>query len=241
MKYRHPTFSIWPLTCTLSFPSFYYTAVYNRVDFILSRLEVVVDPWLEGLWKAIKGALSKMASDRTGYLNGEAGDSPKETHDSSTPDVQLNLLSITDPQNFESARASVKTVSKFASSASTTQTALSDLRPATPAGSPGLASQSSGTASVSTSVQETQSGDAGVPHVALAASLTRSLPPLSESSLNVPALPPPYLDVCLQEADTMEQVMNGTANKTSICVIFHSSLYKCYLSDCWTVKQRCSS
>ncbi|KAM7369979.1 hypothetical protein PAMP_011266 [Pampus punctatissimus] len=29
-------------------------------------LEVVLDPWLEGLWKEIKGALSKMASDKTG-------------------------------------------------------------------------------------------------------------------------------------------------------------------------------
>uniref|UniRef100_A0AAQ5YNB0 Methionine synthase reductase n=1 Tax=Amphiprion ocellaris TaxID=80972 RepID=A0AAQ5YNB0_AMPOC len=65
--------------------------------------------------------------------------------------------------------------------------------PASPAGSIGLASQSS---------------------------LTCSLPPLSESSLNVPALPPPYLDVSLQEADTIEQVMNaaivGPLNKETL-------------------------
>uniref|UniRef100_A0A3B4X3H4 Methionine synthase reductase n=1 Tax=Seriola lalandi dorsalis TaxID=1841481 RepID=A0A3B4X3H4_SERLL len=114
-------------------------------------LEVVVDPWLEGLWKAIKGALSKMASDRT--------------------DVQLNLLT-------------------------------------SPAGSPMLASQSHATASVTTSAPETQTGDVGVPHDALAASLTCSLPPLSESSLNVPALPSPYLDVSLQDMDIMEPVRN---------------------------------
>lgn len=175
---------------------------------------MVVDPWLDGLWKAIKGVLSKMASDRTGYLKGEAGDSPKETPDSSVPDIQLNLLSITDRQNCESVRASTETVPKFASAASdsATQTAVSDLRPASPTGSPGLSSNSCGAASVSTSGTETRTGDAGVPHVVLAASLTRSLPPLSESSLNVPALPPPYLDVSLQEVDTVDQVSNGTAD-----------------------------
>ncbi|XP_045922101.1 methionine synthase reductase isoform X2 [Micropterus dolomieu] len=179
-------------------------------------LEVVVDPWLEGLWSAIKGALSKMASARTGYLKGEEGDSPKETRDSSIPDVQLNLLSVTDHQNCESVGVSVQTVSNFASAASPSslaaQTAVSDPRPASPAESPGLATQSPGAASVFTSVPETQIRDAGVPDVALAASLTHSLPPLSESSLNVPALPPPYLDVSLQEVDTVEQIV-GPLNK----------------------------
>ena len=215
------------------------------MDFVLSRLEIVVDPWLEGLWKAIKGALSKMDSDRTGCLKGEAGDSPKETPDSSTPDVQLNLLSIADRQNCESVSASIETASKFAStassSASATQAAVSDARPASPAGSPGLASQSHGAASVPTSTPETQAGDAGVPRVALAASLTRSLPPLSESSLNVPALPPPSLDVSLQEVGTTEQVRNDSADKTSICAVSQPSFHGCFLSDCWTVKQRGSS
>ncbi|XP_022621948.1 methionine synthase reductase isoform X2 [Seriola dumerili] len=174
-------------------------------------LEVVVDPWLEGLWKAIKGALSKMASDRTGPLKGGAEDSPKETPDSYIPDVQLNLLSLNDHQSCESVGASVDTNAKYASAASSsapdTQTAVSDLRPASTAGSPMLASQSHGTASVSTSAPETQTGDVGVPHDALAASLTCSLPPLSESSLNVPALPPPYLDVSLQDMDIMEPIV----------------------------------
>lgn len=169
-----------------------------------------MDPWLDGLWKAIKEALLKMASDRTGYLKGEAGDSPKETPDSSTPDISLNLLNITDRQNCELDGHSSTTVSKFASavssSASATHTAISDLRPASPAGSLGLASKSCGTASVSTLVPDSQNGDAEVPHVTLAASLTHSLPPLSESSLNVPALPPPYLDVSLQEVEMTEQV-----------------------------------
>ncbi|XP_029313268.1 methionine synthase reductase isoform X2 [Cottoperca gobio] len=167
-------------------------------------LEVVVDPWLEGLWKAIKGFLSKMASDMTVYLNGEAGDSTKETPDSSIPDVQLNLLTITDHQDC----ILTGTASKFATAASAS--AASDLRPG-----PGLASQRCSTASVSTSAPETHTGDAGVPHVALAASLICSLPPLCESSLNVPALPLPYLDVTLQEADDVEQIV-GPSNKESL-------------------------
>lgn len=167
-----------------------------------------MDPWLDGLWKAIKEALVKMASDRAGYLKGGAGNSPKETPDSSTPDIQLNLLSITDRQNCESDGRSTKTVSTFASvtSSSTTQTAVSDLRPVSPEGSLGFASQSRGPAGVSALVPDSQSGDAEIPHVTLAASLTHSLPPLSESSLNVPALPPPYLDVSLQEVEMTEQV-----------------------------------
>lgn len=203
-----------------------------------------MDPWLDGLWKAIKETLSKMPSDKTGYLKGEAGDSPKETPDSSTPDVQLKLLSITDCQNCKLVGQSRETVSKFASaassSASTTQTAVSDLRPASPAGSLGLASQSCGAASVSTSGSKTQTGDAEVPHVTLAASLTHSLPPLSESSLNVPALPPLYLDVSLQDAEMTEQVSIWLI-KSVFVQHFHPSSYRCFLLACWTVKQRESS
>ncbi|XP_040921488.1 methionine synthase reductase isoform X1 [Toxotes jaculatrix] len=178
-------------------------------------LEVVIDPWLEGLWKAIKGALSKMASDTTAPVRGDAGDSPKGTTDSYIQDVQLNLLSLSDRQNCESVKASVDTDSKDASAASATQTAVCDLKPASPAKNPGLVSRSHGTTSVSTSAPETQTGDAGVPHVPLAASLTCSLPPLSESSLNVPSLPPPYLDVSLQDVNSMEQIV-GRLNEETV-------------------------
>uniref|UniRef100_A0A665VEV8 Methionine synthase reductase n=1 Tax=Echeneis naucrates TaxID=173247 RepID=A0A665VEV8_ECHNA len=121
-------------------------------------LEVVVDPWLEGLWKAIKGALSKMASDKVDPLKGPVGDSPKQDPDSLLPDVELNLLSLNDHQNYTHK-------------------------------------------------------DGGAPHVPLAASLTCSLPPLSQSSLNVPALPPPYLHVSLQDVDSREQVRNDVADE----------------------------
>lgn len=175
-----------------------------------------MDPWLEGLWNAIKAALSKMASDRTGYLTGESGDSPKDAPDSSIPDVQL--LSITDQQNCKSAKSSVETVSKFASAASssvsafTTQTAITDQGPASPLGNDRLAPQFHDVASVSSSKPGTQTTDTGVSPVALAASLTCSLPPLSESSLNVPALSPSYLDVSLQEASLMEQAQVRNSN-----------------------------
>lgn len=164
-----------------------------------------MDPWLQGLWNAIKQALSDMASRETAHLKQDVGDSAKTTPDSSVPDVQLDLLNLTDHQNCESAPvAPVNSDSKYATSA--TQTAVSDLRPASSAEIPKLTLKSSDIASVSTSVPETENRDAGVSHVSLAASLTASLPPLSETSLNVPALPPPYLDVSLQYVDTIEQV-----------------------------------
>ncbi|XP_028288870.1 methionine synthase reductase isoform X2 [Parambassis ranga] len=175
-------------------------------------LEVVVDPWLAGLWKAIKGALSKMASDRTAHIKENAADSAKTTSDSSIPDVQLNLLSLTDHQDCESC---VDTDSKFASAASSSASAVSDLRPASSAGSSGLASHSRGSASVFTSAPQAQAVDAEVLHVELAASLTCSIPPLSESALNVPALPPSYLDVSLQEVDSVEEI-GGPFNKETI-------------------------
>uniref|UniRef100_A0A3B5LA76 Methionine synthase reductase n=1 Tax=Xiphophorus couchianus TaxID=32473 RepID=A0A3B5LA76_9TELE len=149
-------------------------------------LELVIDPWLKGLWNSIKDTLSKMASDRTVQLK---EDSAKEIPESSLPDVQLNLLSIADKQICEPD-------SKYSSSL-----AISDVRPAS-------------ASTVSSSAPKTQACSEGVPQVSLAASLTSSLPPLSESSLNVPALPPPYLDVALQEADAVEQAVERLSKET---------------------------
>ncbi|KAM3849506.1 methionine synthase reductase-like [Diretmus argenteus] len=180
-------------------------------------LELVVDPWLAGLWEAIKGALSKMASDREGHSNTDLTDSAANL---SSPDIKLNLLSLADDQNCESARASEEAAdskSTFAalSSASVTQTTASDPRPTFSAEDIGLDSQSADIAAgVSKSTPETQTGDVGVSHAVLEASLTCSLPPLSESSLNVPALPPPYLNVSLQE-DAVEEV-NAPLNKEAL-------------------------
>uniref|UniRef100_A0A6Q2ZMA0 Methionine synthase reductase n=1 Tax=Esox lucius TaxID=8010 RepID=A0A6Q2ZMA0_ESOLU len=100
-------------------------------------LELVLDPWLEGLWEAIRRALSKMSAPQPKRDVTDTRVSSEETFESLATDVSLHLLT-----------------------------------------------------------SETGS----------TASLTLSFPPLSESALNVPNLPPPYLDVVLQEATTREEV-----------------------------------
>ncbi|XP_076014062.1 methionine synthase reductase [Genypterus blacodes] len=150
-------------------------------------LELVLDPWIEGLWETIKGALSKMASDSN----------------SSMPDLKLNLLNISD-KNSESDRVSD---SKTAASSSATASDLS----LAPPWSPVLAPQARGVAGVCTTASDSHTGDTDVPHEA---SLTFSLPPLSESSLNVPALPPAYLEVTFPEG-TVEEIV-GPFNKETL-------------------------
>lgn len=140
-------------------------------------LELVVDPWLEGLWSALKGALSKMASQQAENSESgrdsqtrDAGDSVNEP----TASVKLSLLSLSD-----------------------IDTRSSD--------SPRVDSEQKAAEADSTSLSEAQSEGTPAPPAVVEASLTRSLPPLSEASLNVPALPPPYVDVTLQEATTEEE------------------------------------
>lgn len=181
---------------------------------------MVVDPWLDGLWKAIKEALSKMNSDRTDHMKGEAEDSLKEAADSRLPDVQLNLLSITEQQDSEVPPQSKETAPTAAasSSASTAQSAVSDLKAVSPTRRSQSASLSSDAASPPPSGTEAQKDDAKLSHVTPVASLTHSLPPLSESSLNVPALPSPYLNVSLQQVETTEQVNSWVME--SVCATF---------------------
>uniref|UniRef100_A0A8C7L2I1 Methionine synthase reductase n=1 Tax=Oncorhynchus kisutch TaxID=8019 RepID=A0A8C7L2I1_ONCKI len=121
-------------------------------------LELVLDPWLEGLWEAIRGAAS---------LN--------ETPELSVTDVKLHLMMSLTSNN--------RTAPKL-----------------------------DGVVTDPESVLETQSG---APSAVVEASLTCSLPPLSESVLNVPALPPAYLDVTLQEA-TIEEETSAPVSKETL-------------------------
>lgn len=140
-----------------------------------------------------------MASDRTSHLKDNAENSATEIPKVSTPDVQLNLLSLTDQQNCEPVTPPLTTNSKNAP-----LPAACDFRPDSSSGSAGLASQCAGVAAPKTQT---------CTDVETAASLTFSLPPLSKASLNVPALPPPYLDVTFQDVDSVEQVMHVSALK----------------------------
>lgn len=176
---------------------------------------MVVDPWLEGLWKAIKEELSNMTSKRTECVNEEASNSSKETPDPSTADVRLDLLSIADSQNCESVRQSGKLATSTSPSASTTQSTVSGVR------------------------QDSSQADGSFSADASVASLTHSLPPLSESALNVPALPPPYLSVSLQELETTEDVRR--IDEGSVCGILWLRSHSCFSSDVRTDKQRESS
>lgn len=134
----------------------------------LTRLEIVVDPWIEGVWQAIKKSIAEMAT-------------PKQQDTDSSR--SLHTTNLTAAANQESTQPSGLDVEV----ASLT---LND-RPA-------QASE------VPKSTSEMGIGKAEP--IVLEASLTQSLPPLSESALNVPALPPPFLSVSLEDTTAQEVV-----------------------------------
>ncbi|KAM6977645.1 methionine synthase reductase [Aplochiton taeniatus] len=173
-------------------------------------LELVLEPWLDGLWEAIKGALSMMASpqiERDDHaMAGDIMGSVNQSPNSLTPESKLNLLSLSDTQNSDAIHAASGTDLKSASvdvlgpDSSTVQ----DHALKSYVQSPGLAKLDD-ISHDSKSLPNTQTVDTDCPPDFVEGSLTCSLPPLSGSALNVPALPPPFLDVVIQEA-TLDEI-----------------------------------
>ncbi|XP_062377220.1 methionine synthase reductase [Sardina pilchardus] len=128
-------------------------------------LEIVIDPWIEGVWEAIKKSVAEMATSgqqdtgsarslHTTDLTAAAAAASQESTQASGLDVGVASLTLKDKPAQASEGPKVET---------------GEPKPAV-----------------------------------LEASLTQSMPPLSESALNVPSLPPPFLNVSLEDAPAQE-------------------------------------
>lgn len=166
-------------------------------------LELVVEPWIDGLWAALaKLFVSSSEGEMSGALTAAPGASG--TTDAAKPELihvesQVELLRLDDPGGKDSEVSEQNGASRGQSSALT-----ADFEP----------------------------------------SLTRSVPPLSLASLNIPALPPDYLQVHLQEP--VGQVSSLTS--CSCCVSPYCGrgfLFFNYIAtevnNLWSAGQMCST
>lgn len=146
------------------------------------RLELVVEPWINGLWAALE---KHFASRRGNEMNGAVAmaSNPSLSSEPVTPEVshidsQVGLLRLDDSGRRDSEVSEQNVVNR---------------------------------------------GPSSVWIAGFESSLTQSAPPLSQASLNIPASPPEYLQVDLQEALGQEE---SHAPVTSVDPVFHVPVSK---------------
>lgn len=154
----------------------------STVSVSRTSLELVVEPWINGLWAALE---KHFASRRGNEMNGAVAmaSNPSLSSEPVTPEVshidsQVGLLRLDDSGRRDSEVSEQNVVNR---------------------------------------------GPSSVWIADFESSLTQSAPPLSQASLNIPASPPEYLQVDLQEALGQEE---SHAPVTSVDPVFHVPVSK---------------
>ncbi|XP_037654935.1 methionine synthase reductase isoform X3 [Choloepus didactylus] len=146
-------------------------------------LELVVDPWIDGLWAALtKHFMSSREKENVNGTHTTASNASLRTHPAKPEllhiESQIQLLRLGD-----SGRKDSEVLEQNASNSNQSSALIEDFE----------------------------------------SSLTCSVPPLSQASLNIPALPPEYLQVHLQEAHGQ---VESQASVTSMDSVFQVPISK---------------